>query len=70
MPYAKMRKSKRREIWLGQLNSAYNGGPGALGRYRGVRQSPTWKKVDEAFWEKFQVVSAGNEMAVKTCYEK
>jgi hypothetical protein len=50
--------------------SAYNGGPGALGRYRGVRQSPTWKKVDEAFWEKFQVVSAGNEMAVKTCYEK
>jgi transglycosylase-like protein with SLT domain len=50
--------------------SAYNGGPSALGRYRGVRQSPTWKKVDEAFWEKFQVVSAGNEMAVKSCYEK
>ena len=50
--------------------SAYNGGPGALGRYRGVRQSPTWKKVDEAFWEKFQLVSAGNEMAVKSCYEK
>ena len=50
--------------------SAYNGGPGALGRYRGVRQTPVWKKVDEAFWEKFQLVSAGNEMAVKTCYEK
>jgi hypothetical protein len=50
--------------------SAYNGGPGALGRYRGVRQSPTWKKVDDAFWEKFQLVTAGNEMAVKTCYEK
>jgi hypothetical protein len=50
--------------------SAYNGGPGALGRYRGVRQSPTWKKVDEAFWEKFKAVSAGNEMAVKSCYEK
>jgi hypothetical protein len=49
---------------------AYNGGPSALGRYRGVRQSPTWKKVDEAFWEKFKVVSAGNEMAVKSCYEK
>jgi hypothetical protein len=27
-----------------------------------ARQSPTWKKVDEAFWEKFQVGSAGNEM--------
>jgi hypothetical protein len=50
--------------------SAYNGGPGAVGRYRGVRQSPTWRKVDEAFWEKFKVVSAGNEMAVKSCYEK
>ena len=50
--------------------SAYNGGPGALARYRGVRQSPTWKKVDEAFWEKFQAVSAGNEMAVKSCYDK
>ena len=50
--------------------SAYNGGPGALGRYRGVRQTPVWKKVDEAFWEKFKAVSAGNEMAVKSCYEK
>ena len=50
--------------------SAYNGGPGALGRYRGVRQSPVWKKVDEAFWEKFQSVSAGEELAVKGCYSK
>jgi soluble lytic murein transglycosylase-like protein len=50
--------------------SAYNGGPGAVARYRGVRQSPTWKKVDEAFWDKFKAVSAGNEMAVKSCYEK
>ena len=48
--------------------SAYNGGPGALGRYRGVRQSPTWKKVDEAFWEKFQAISSGQELAVKSCY--
>lgn len=48
--------------------SAYNGGPGALGRYRGVRQSPTWKKVDEAFWDKFRAVSSGQELAVKSCY--
>jgi hypothetical protein len=27
-----------------------------LARYRGVRQSPTWKKVEEAFWEKCQAV--------------
>jgi hypothetical protein len=48
--------------------SAYNGGPGALARYRGVRQTPTWKKVDDAFWEKFQAISSGQELAVKSCY--
>jgi hypothetical protein len=50
--------------------SAYNGGPAAVARYRGIRQTPTWKKVDDAFWEKFQAVGSGNEMAVKSCYEK
>jgi hypothetical protein len=50
--------------------SAYNGGPSAVGRYRGVRQRPEWKKVDEAFWDKFQRVSAGREMDVRECYEK
>ena len=50
--------------------SAYNGGPSAVARYRGVRQRPEWKKVDEAFWEKFQQVTSGNEMAVKSCYQK
>jgi hypothetical protein len=50
--------------------SAYNGGPSAVGRYRGVRQRPEWKKVDEAFWEKFQQVSAGREMDVRECYQK
>ena len=50
--------------------SAYNAGPGGLARYRGVRQSPEWKKVDEAFWTKFQAVSSGQELAVKSCYGK
>jgi Transglycosylase SLT domain len=50
--------------------SAYNGGPSAVARYRGVRQSAEWKKVDEAFWEKFQQVSAGHEMDVRQCYTK
>jgi hypothetical protein len=49
--------------------SAYNAGPGGLARYRGVRQSPTWKKVDDAFWEKFKLVNAGQELAVKSCYD-
>lgn len=48
--------------------SAYNAGPGGLARYRGVRQSAVWRKVDEAFWTKFQAVSAGQELAVKSCY--
>ena len=50
--------------------SAYNGGPSAVSRYRGVRQQPEWKKVDEAFWVKFQQVSAGREMDVQQCYQK
>jgi hypothetical protein len=50
--------------------SAYNGGPSAVGRYRGVRQSAEWKKVDEAFWGKFQQVSAGRELDVRQCYQK
>jgi len=48
--------------------SAYNAGPGGLARYRGVRQSPVWKKVDDAFWLKFQAISSGQELAVKSCY--
>ena len=48
--------------------SAYNAGPGGLARYRGVRQSGVWKKVDEAFWSKFQAVNSGKELAVKDCY--
>jgi hypothetical protein len=49
--------------------SAYNGGPSAVGRYRAAKPIPALKKVDEAFWDKFQVVSSGKEMEVKRCYE-
>lgn len=48
--------------------SAYNAGPGGVARYRGVRQSSVWKKVDDAFWTKFKSVRAGQELAVKSCY--
>jgi soluble lytic murein transglycosylase-like protein len=50
--------------------SAYNGGPGALGRYRAAKQNPELKKVDEAFWQKFQTVSSGRELDVESCYRK
>ena len=50
--------------------SAYNGGPGQLGRYRAAKPNPTLRKVDDAFWEKFQTVSSGHEMEVQRCYRK
>jgi soluble lytic murein transglycosylase-like protein len=50
--------------------SAYNGGPSGLARYRGVRQTPAWKKVDDAFWSKFQIVASGKELAVRDCFGK
>jgi hypothetical protein len=50
--------------------AAYNGGPGHLTRYRAAKQNPELKKVDEAFWEKFQAVSSGREMDVQSCYHK
>jgi Transglycosylase SLT domain len=49
--------------------SAYNGGPGHLTRYRAAKQNPELRKVDEAFWNKFQAVSSGREMDVQSCYE-
>ena len=48
--------------------SAYNGGPRALGRYRNAATVPALKRVDAAFWAKFRTVSAGQELAVKSCY--
>jgi hypothetical protein len=50
--------------------AAYNGGPGHLTRYRSPNPRPALKKVDEAFWDKFQVVSAGRELDVQRCYQK
>ena len=48
--------------------AAYNGGPGALTRYRAAKRNPALKKVDDAFWEKFQAVDSGREMEVARCY--
>jgi soluble lytic murein transglycosylase-like protein len=49
--------------------SAYNGGPGAVGRYRSAKAIPALKKVDEAFWDKFQAVNSGRELEVQRCYQ-
>jgi hypothetical protein len=50
--------------------SSYNGGPSHLTRYRAAKPNPALKKVDDAFWEKFQAVSSGREMDVLSCYRK
>jgi hypothetical protein len=36
----------------------------------GGGQNPELKKVDEAFWDKFQAVSSGRELEVQRCYQK
>jgi hypothetical protein len=41
-----------------------------LMRYRGAKSNLALKKVDEAFWEKFQAVCSGREMGVLSCYQK
>jgi hypothetical protein len=49
--------------------AAYNAGPRQLDRYR--RSFPKGKighRIDEDFWEKFQKISAGNDLAVKACF--
>ena len=48
--------------------SAYNGGPAQLSRYRAAKPLRSLKQVDDAFFEKFQTVSSGQELAVKSCY--
>jgi len=48
--------------------AAYNGGPKHLSRYRKSSTSDSLKKIDESFWQKYQQVRDGNQLAVKQCY--
>ena len=47
--------------------SAYNGGPGKTSRYRNPQAAPAHKKIDAAFWDKYQQVKQGNEFQVAQC---
>jgi hypothetical protein len=48
--------------------AAYNGGPAAYTRYRTGRGATAYtRKVDVAFWRKFQVAAAGDELAHVPC---
>lgn len=47
--------------------SAYNGGPDATSRYRNPEAPAALKKVDAAFWKKYQAVKQGKELKVAEC---
>ncbi len=47
--------------------SAYNGGPSQVSRYRGGKVPAAHRKIDAAFWSKYQQVDRGQEMAVVEC---
>jgi septal ring-binding cell division protein DamX len=48
--------------------SAYNGGPSQVSRYRKKNVQTEHKKVDTAFWKKYQEVNQGQELAVAQCF--
>lgn len=47
--------------------SAYNGGPSQASRYRSANASPYQRKVDAAFWKKFQRIDADHPSGIARC---
>ncbi len=47
--------------------SAYNGGPDQTSRYRNPKAPTAHKKIDAAFWTKYQAVKQGKELQVVQC---
>ncbi len=48
--------------------AAYNGGPSHLTRYRDSGTPPRLRRIDQAFWDKYQRVKNGDELGVADCY--
>ena len=48
--------------------SAYNGGPSQINRFRNPNPAPLHKKIDNAFWEKYQAVHRGEAYNVAECF--
>lgn len=69
--YALKRDEHKRSGGLDNLArasySAYNGGPGQTSRYRNPKAASSHKKIDAAFWKKYQAVKQGREMQVAEC---
>ncbi len=47
--------------------SAYNGGPDQTSRYRNPQAPSAHRKIDAAFWTKYQAVKQGKELQVAEC---
>jgi septal ring-binding cell division protein DamX len=47
--------------------STYNGGPSKTSRYRNPKAPAAHKKIDAAFWKKYQAVKQGKELQVAEC---
>lgn len=47
--------------------AAYNGGPRHLKRFHDPRTSDSLRKIDDAFWQKYQAIQSDGPMAVKHC---
>lgn len=48
--------------------ATYNGGPGHLKRYRRNSTSGNLRKIDQAFWSKFEKIRGGNDSAPLACF--
>ncbi len=46
----------------------YNGGPGHRDRYRRDSVSPSLRRIDKAFWDKYQQVRRGDPLVVAVCF--
>ncbi|HEX2243974.1 MAG TPA: lytic transglycosylase domain-containing protein [Gammaproteobacteria bacterium] len=46
----------------------YNGGPSQMTRYRDPTVPESARAIDQAFWQKFQIIRKGNPHAVAVCY--
>ncbi|MEX0951409.1 MAG: hypothetical protein WDZ86_03915 [Gammaproteobacteria bacterium] len=72
MDYAVARGEHKLEGGLDNLARAtyaiYNGGPRHLNRYRREQVSASLRKIDNAFWNKYEQVRAGETLAVAQCY--
>jgi septal ring-binding cell division protein DamX len=70
--YALKQKEHKRAGGLSNLAratySAYNGGPSQVSRYRKNNLPTEQKKIDTAFWKKYQQVHQGQELAVAQCF--